>query len=122
MTNRARDQAELDEILLPEPEDGPPARRLRKGRANTAFVMVPLAWVERLAKAPTVATVTVAHRLLHLSWKAEGRPVLLGNVALQQLGIDRFKKRRALKALERMGLISVERHPRKSPRVTLYPR
>jgi len=122
MTNRARDQAELDEILLPEQEEGDPRPRLRprKGRANAAFVMVPLSWAEQLAKAPTVATVTVAIRLLHLSWKAEGRPVLLGNVALQPLGIDRYKKRRALIALERMGLVSVERRTRKSPRVTLH--
>ena len=58
MIDRDRDQAELDEILLPEPEDEPPPRRrLRKGRANTAFVLVPMLWVERLAKPRGVAVV-----------------------------------------------------------------
>jgi hypothetical protein len=125
MTNRARDQAELDEILLPEgtqlPEaEAPPPRRLRKGRANTAFVMVPIRWVERLAKARTVATVTVAIRLLHLHWREGKQPVVLGNVALRDLGVDRHQKRRALTALECMGLISVERRPKQSPRITLH--
>ena len=120
MTNRARDQAELDELLLPEEAEMPAPRRLRKGRANAAFVMLPIAWVERLAKAPTVATVTVAIRLLHLHWREGKQPVVLGNVALRDLGVDRHQKRRALTALECMGLISVERRPKQSPRITLH--
>lgn len=120
MIDRERDQAELDEILLPEPEDGPPPRRLRKGRVNTPFVMVPMAWVERLASQRSGAAWVIAIRLLHLDWKSAGRPVVLGNVALRELGIDRRRKWHGLAILERLGLISVERRPRHAPRVILH--
>ena len=128
MSNRDRDQAELDEILLKDADDirlkqpdGPtPKPRLRKGRANTPFVMVPMTWVERLAAQHSSAAWTVAVRLLHLGWKSSGQPIVLGNVALRELGIGRTQKWRALSLLERLGLISVERHPRRSPRITLH--
>jgi hypothetical protein len=121
MTNRERDQAELDEILLPEPEEAPARRRpLRKGRANGPFVIVPMAWVERLATQRYGAAWVVAMRLLHLDWKSPGQVIVLGNPALRELGISRFSKRGALAKLERLGLISVERRPRQSPRVTLH--
>jgi hypothetical protein len=121
MTNRARDQAELNEILLPEPEGGPPPpRRLRKGRANTPFVMVPMAWVERLTPRRSGAAWVVAMRLLHLDWKSAGRPVVLANVTLRELGFDRRRKSDGLAILEELGLVSVEHRPRQSPRVTLH--
>ena len=92
MIDRERDQAELDEILCRNRRTGRRRRRLRKGRVNTAFVMVPMAWVERLASQRSGAAWVIAIRLLHLDWKSAGRPVVLGNVALRELGIDRRRK------------------------------
>ena len=44
---------------------------------------------------------------------------MLSNVGLEQEGLTRRSKWRALAELERLGLLLVERLPRKSPRVTL---
>ena len=46
-------------------------------------------------------------------------PVALTTSRLKQSGISRMDKLRALAALEKSGLISVERRPRKNPLVTL---
>jgi hypothetical protein len=121
MIDRERDQAELDEILLPEPEDDPSLRRrLRKGRANAPFVMVPMAWVERLAPQRSEAAWVVAVWLLHLEWKNAGQPVVLGNVALRDLGVGPEGKKSGLAILEGLGLVSVRRRPGCAPRVTLH--
>jgi hypothetical protein len=121
LTDQTRDQAELDEILLKEPDDCPAAPpRLRKGRANSAFVMVPISWLERLATQRSGAAWAIAIRLLHLDWKSAGQPIVLGNLAVRELGIDRERKRYSLAILERLGLISVERRARQSPRITLH--
>ena len=121
MTNRERDQAELDEILLPEPEDGPvPRKRMRKGRANAPFVMVPMTWVERLAPQRSAAAWAIAMRLLHLDWKSAGQPVVLGNAALRELGVGPEGKKSGLAILEGLGLVSVKRRPGCAPRATLH--
>ena len=62
----------------------------------------------------------MAMRLLHLAFENHNKPVVLGNVVMQQLGIGRAQKWRMLLLLERLGLISIERRPRRSPRITLH--
>jgi hypothetical protein len=51
--------------------------------------------------------------------KGQGAPVKLANGMLALDGISRRTKRRALLQLERHGLISIERRPKKSPIVHL---
>jgi hypothetical protein len=86
-------------------------RKLWKRREQ--FVMVPLAWAERLAGAQGT-TYTVALHVLHWDWKHRGEPFKLGN-GWFRIGTSRYSKWRALTDLERRGLIAVERRPRKSP-------
>ena len=88
------------------------ARRSKRG-----FVMVPLAWKNRLSAACNVCTLKVALELLFRHWKTGGKPILLANAAMGQLGVRRHSKWRALRELEALGLIKVERRPRKSPKV-----
>jgi hypothetical protein len=89
----------------------------RPGKGH--FVMLPLEWMERLESARYIATPKVAHRLLHQSFKDRRHVIRLANGVLALKGVSRDQKWRALGELEALGLISIERRPRKSPIVTL---
>jgi hypothetical protein len=92
--------------------------RPRKGH----FVKVPLEWMERLSAARLAATWKVALHLLHESFKNRRQVIRLANGTLALDGISKWQKWRALAELEKLGLVSVERRPNKSPHVTLlYP-
>jgi len=54
-------------------------------------------------------------RVLHLDWENKGQPFKLPNGLLKIDGVSPQSKRRALRELARLGLISVEWRPRKSP-------
>jgi hypothetical protein len=45
--------------------------------------------------------------------------VTLGSATLEQFGVDRFAKYRALKNLEQAGLVRVKRRRKKNPVVTI---
>jgi hypothetical protein len=100
-----------DVVLVPSAE--------RAARRKQQFIKVPLAWFDRFGVINSAATLKVALHLLQLHFRDRGRPARLGNLALRLSGVSRAKKRRALVELERLGLISVERRPRKSPIVTV---
>jgi hypothetical protein len=51
----------------------------------------------------------------------EGKTVSLSSTSLQLFGITRWQKYRALEALEAGGLIRVDRHNGKNPKVELIP-
>ena len=61
----------------------------------------------------------VWHYLHYRAWSTRSRTVTLPNETLKSWGIDRMSKSRALRKLEKAGLISVEPRTRRSPRVTL---
>ena len=84
------------------------------------FVMVPWTWIERLAETSSANAYRVALHLLHRHWKNNGQPFLLANGVLAAAGVTRFAKWRALAELERLGLISVERRTRRTPRITVH--
>jgi hypothetical protein len=107
-----------------------PAETVRERRAvvprtiqqrRRHFVKVPWAWVERLAKTASANTYKVALHLLYLHWKNGRRPFSLANGGLAMEGVTRHAKWRALRELERLDLILVERRPRKSPLITIKP-
>jgi hypothetical protein len=89
-------------------------RKIQKRRRH--FVKVPWSWVERLTRARYIATYRVALHILYEHWRAGGRPLSLANGAIE--GIARGTKWRALRELEYLGLVSIERRKRKAPRVT----
>jgi hypothetical protein len=92
-------------------------RKIQKRRQQ--FVMVPWTWIEKLATARYVATYRVALHVLYRHWKGQGEPFTLSNGAMLMEGVARGTKWRALRELERLGLIAIERRPRKSPRITM---
>ena len=91
-----------------------PARAQPK-RQRQQFVMVPWWWVERLKAARHVATYRVALYVLYRHWKT-GKPVPVSNKAL---GLSPRSKWRAIRELERMGLVCVQTHPARAPVVTV---
>jgi hypothetical protein len=94
--------------------------KIREPRKR-GHIKVPLAWYHLLADAsgPTCLT---AMRIAYLHWKGKGEPIKLANEALAEVGVSRNGKYRALRDLERRGLITVERTPRKSPIITVVGR
>jgi DNA-binding FadR family transcriptional regulator len=80
---------------------------------------VPGPWVELLVSARHISTYRVALYLLHRNWKEGGRSSPLANGVVEEYGVSRRQKWEALRELERLGLVQVERRPRKSPLVTV---
>jgi hypothetical protein len=83
------------------------------------FVKVPMWWMAAAAKATNNLKALVAVELLHAAWKAKSMTFPLPNGRLEKLGIHRETKRRAIRDLERAGLIMVERPTRKTAVITL---
>lgn len=83
------------------------------------FVRVPWLWIDRLKASNRGSTYRLALLLLYEHWRTGGRPVRLSNVMLAGDGVARRSKWRALRELEKLGLVKVERRPRKAPVVTL---
>ena len=92
-------------------------RKTQKRRQH--FVKVPGTWVERLATARYIATYRVALHALYRHWKGHGMSFTLSNTAMVDEGVSRHRKWEALGELEQLGLITVERRKRRSPRVTV---
>ena len=83
-------------------------------KRNEHFVRMPWTWIRRLPGA-TSSTWIVAFHVLYLDWSNKGQPFKLPNGLLKIDGVSPPSKRRALRGLERRGLITVEWRPRKSP-------
>ncbi len=95
-----------------------PPRRKGKARRD-AFVKVPLWWFEAATRATGTPQAFVCIWLLHLAWKKRNTTFPLSNAQLADSGAERRAKRRALANLEKAGLITVDRHHGRAPRVTL---
>jgi hypothetical protein len=93
----------------------PAAARATKAKLKGEFVMVPHAWIERLAGA-SGATYGLAIELLYLAWRRKGKELTLSN---RTAGVSRYSKWRGLRELEKRGLVTVELRPKRSPTVRL---
>ena len=104
--------------LRVDPTDGELVRlakvpaKVQKRRGH--FIKVPWGWFERLAEPRRRSTYRVALYLLYQHWKTHGDVVRLPN---RGLGISSRSKWNALSELEQLGLITIERCSRKSPRI-----
>jgi hypothetical protein len=93
----------------------PAAPTAKRNRHKDQFIIVPMAWKDRLKDAVHASTFKLAHHLLYEDWKTEGAPIRLSNTALAKAGITRWAKWRALGELEKLGLVVVERKAGRSP-------
>jgi hypothetical protein len=71
---------------------------------------------------PSDSTGIVWLRLLQLRRMRKEKYLVLGNEWLTQHGVDRFAKSRALRVLEKRGLIRIVRSDHRSPRVHIVRR
>ena len=94
-------------------------RKPRRREWRRLFTVVPREWELRLLKAERVGTYHLAHELLYRHWHNGGRPITVSGILAKALGLPARSKSRALAELEQLGLIEVERKPRKSPKATL---
>jgi hypothetical protein len=90
-----------------------------KRKKPELFVKVPLWWAAKAAKATKTPKALVWVRLLHLAWKAKSLTFPLPNGKLEDNGVSRFAKYRALRELEAAGLIVVERRHGKTVMVSI---
>jgi hypothetical protein len=88
-------------------------------KKKDVFVQIPIWWLIEATKATRTPRAMVFAELLFASWKKRRLTVPLPNGRLGKLGVSRETKRRALRDLEKAGLITVDRHHGKTPKVTL---
>ena len=107
------------EKLRVDPEFEQQARKSKRKGWQRLCTVVPRAWELRLLEAKRVSTYRLAIELLYLHWYNNGKPVTVSSKVAQAAKISVRSKWEALAELERLGLIEVDRRPRKSPRVVL---
>jgi hypothetical protein len=112
------DPFELKNLALPREHWAVVPRKIQQQRRH--FIKFPCIWEERLAHARCIATYRVALHLLYRHWRAGGRPFSLANELLKTAGVSRWAKWRALRELERLELITIERRSRKSPVISVH--
>ena len=113
-------QLRLDpEVAATVKRAGAKQARARSERQRERFVMVPWSWIKRLKDARRPASHMVGYFILYQHWKTGGQPVPVTTVALRPFGISRWAKWRALKELEQLGLVRVQRGARCAPLVTV---
>lgn len=79
---------------------------------------IPLEWAHKAMRLPG-RTFHLAVAIWHQAGLRSSNPVQLSTKGLRECGIDRQVMYRALVALERAGLIEVERRAGLQPRVTI---
>ena len=87
---------------------------------------VPRAWELRLSNTNSPGTERLARELLYLRWRNEqgvfgrkGEPITVSNAVAKAAKLSPRSKSRALAELQRLGLIRLDRGPRRSPKVFL---
>ena len=86
---------------------------------NRICTVLPREWELRLLDAKRVSTYRLAIELLYLHWYGKGKPVTVSSKVAKAAKLSVRSKWNALAELGRLGLVRVDRDPRKSPRVTL---
>jgi DNA-binding transcriptional ArsR family regulator len=98
---------------------GQQARNSKRKGWQRICTVLPRAWELRLLEAKRVSTYRLAIELLYLHWYGKGKPVTVSSMVAKAAKLSGRSKSRALAELERLGLLEIERSPRKSPRVVL---
>ncbi len=121
MTTSEKDSFDVDALRIDPADSGlvSKAAGSRNAKWQRKFIRVPWAWVDRLKITNRGSTYRLALVLIYEYWRNGGQAIRLSNAMLAGDGITRKSKWRALRELEQLGLIRIERHRRKSPVVTV---
>lgn len=80
---------------------------------------IPLAWLTVASKLNGKAPLAVALAIWFEAGRSRCKEVTLATAILNRFGVNRKAKYRALEALDKAGLISVNRKPRRNPVITI---
>ena len=120
---RRNDDFDLEKYRVPLADVEMPAttqsRQKSKPTRPEPYVQYPVEVIYQLGAAKYPGAAKLYPLLLHLSWKADHRPFKLSNEDLKRLRISRERKGPVLRELEQMGLIRLQREPRKAPLITV---
>jgi hypothetical protein len=105
--------------LLGTVQASAPATPTKIRKRQEHFIKLPMAWYDRLTECSEKTYKTAIH-VLYLDWKNDHKAFKLANGMLQYDGVSRWTKSRALTSLVRLGLVTVEQEPRKSPIVHVH--
>jgi DNA-binding transcriptional ArsR family regulator len=111
-------------LRLDQTGASPLQRGTHRGRRVSAvggkFIAGPVdvSWVCQASRLG-VKALLVGLALWHIKGLRRDISFLVSNLMVQEWGVQPDAKRRALRALEKAGLITVERRGKRSPRVTL---
>ena len=92
------------------------ARHRQKG--NQYIASIPMAWIGATFSLPSSVT-KVALAVWYQAKRSRSKDATISPALLTQFGLDRKAGYRALKSLEAAGLIKVDRHRGRAPRVTI---
>jgi DNA-binding transcriptional ArsR family regulator len=109
----------LDQARVRRSHSGPgPGRQPAPIRDKFIAGPIDVSWVCQASRLG-IKALLVGLALWHLKGLRRDKSFLVSNLMLQEWGIQPDAKRRALRKLEKAGLITVERRGKRSPRVTL---
>jgi DNA-binding transcriptional ArsR family regulator len=109
----------LDQARVRRSNSGPgPGRQPAPIRDKFIAGPIDVSWVCQASRLG-IKALLVGLALWHLKGLRRDKSFLVSNLMLQEWGIQPDAKRRALRKLEKAGLITVERRGKRSPRVTL---
>jgi DNA-binding transcriptional ArsR family regulator len=109
----------LDQARVRRSHSGPgPGRQPAPIRDKFIAGPIDVSWVCQASRLG-IKALLVGLALWHLKGLRRDKSFLVSNLMLQEWGIQPDAKRRALRKLEKAGLITVERLGKRSPRVTL---
>jgi hypothetical protein len=112
---------DIEKWRLPNQVDPKPKAVAPRPKRGELFLRgpIPWSWLSRAAKLPGKA-LQVALVIWLLSALLKGAAVVvMSPIRLRELGVQRHAGYRGLRALEKAGLVSVERGHGKAPRVTI---
>ena len=95
------------------------ARKSKRKGWQRICTVVPRAWELRLLEASRISTYRLAHELLYLHWYGKGAPIIVSGKVARVAKLSGRSKGNAIDELAELGLIEVERKPRRAPRVVL---
>jgi len=96
-----------------------PANNPKRKEWRRLYTLLPRAWEVRLLGAKRIVTYRLAAELLYLHWLSGGKTIAVTGKVAKAAKLSLRSKSNALAELERLGLIEMERGPRRSPRAVL---
>jgi len=96
-----------------------PAKAPAPSKSPMEFVMIPLHVIKTLASTSPTLAVVAAITKAHYDDINHSNPVRLTSKCLAEFEVSKDQKWRALKILEKSGLVCVDRHAGRNPLVTV---